>query len=215
MNGTFQESCCLTRMNADIKTTPDCSEDDAVMVRAVQTGNREAFDALVIRHKDRVFNICYRLLGDFQEAHDSAQEIFLKVFRSIHRFRFEAAFTTWLYRIVVNTCKNRLNSSEYRLRARTVHLDSPVNPESGATSLELSDNGNSPGNHVERKERMRLVQEAIDALPPDQKTVVTLRDIQGFSYDEIAAMTGLNLGTVKSRLSRARLDLRERLRGLI
>ena len=202
-------------MNEAIKITPDCAEDDAALVRAVQNGNRKAFDALVIRHKDRVFNMCYRFLGDFQDANDSAQETFLKAFRSIHRFRFEAAFTTWLYRIVVNTCKNRLNSSEYRIRARTVRLDTPVSHEAGAASLELRDNGDSPGNHIERQERMRRIQEAIDTLPPDQKTVVTLRDIQNFSYDEIASMTDLNLGTVKSKLSRARLDLRKKLRGLL
>lgn len=202
-------------MNEDIKISPDQSEDDATLVKGVQTGDTAAFDALVIRHKDRVFNLCYRLLGDPQEADDSAQEIFLKVFRSINRFRFEAAFSTWLYRIAVNTCKNRLKSSEYRQKKMTIRLEKIGNPDTGTPPREIRDDGNSPGNHVERKERMRQIQEAVNALPPDQKTVVTLRDIQGFSYEEIADMTGLNLGTVKSRLSRARLGLREQLRGLL
>ncbi len=202
-------------MHEDIKISPCRSEDDTALVKGVQTGNTAAFDALVIRHKDRVFNLCYRLLGDFQEADDSAQEIFLKVFRSIKRFRFEAAFSTWLYRIAVNTCKNRLKSSEYRQKKMTISLENPVPSETGTPPREIRDNGNSPGNHIEKKERMRQVQKAVDALPPDQKTVVTLRDIQGLSYEEIADITGLNLGTVKSRLSRARVGLREKLRGLL
>jgi len=203
------------RMNEDIKISPDRSEDDATLVKGVQTGDTAAFDALVIRHKDRVFNLCYRLLGDLQDADDSAQEIFLKVFRSINRFRFEAAFSTWLYRIAVNTCKNRLKSSEYRQKKMTISLENPGHPDTDTPPREVRDNGNSPGNHAERKERMRQIQKAVNTLPPDQKTVVTLRDIQGFSYEEIADMTGLNLGTVKSKLSRARLGLREQLRGLL
>lgn len=202
-------------MDRDNQISSDRSEDDATLVKSVQRGDAAAFDALVLRHKDRVFNLCYRLLGEFQEADDFAQEVFLKAFRSIKRFRFEAAFSTWLYRIAVNTCKNRLKSLEYRQRKMTIPLENPGNPDTGASPREIRDNGNSPGNHFEKKERMRVIQEAVNALPPDQKTVITLRDIQGFSYEEIADITGLNLGTVKSRLSRARLELREQLRGLL
>lgn len=202
-------------MNGDTTINPERSEDDATLVKGVQTGDTAAFDNLVLRYKDRVFNLCYRILGDFHEADDSAQETFLKVFRSIKGFRFDAAFSTWLYRVAVNTCKNRLKSSEYRRKNMTISLENPGYSGTGAPPREIRDNGDSPGNHVEKKERIRQVQEAVNALPPDQKTVVTLRDIQGFSYEEIADITGLNLGTVKSRLSRARLGLREQLKGLL
>ena len=202
-------------MTEERKITPDRTAGDAELIRAFMNGDRPAFDSLVIAHRDRVFNLCYRLLGDYQEANDSAQETFLKAYRSIHRFRFESAFSTWLYRIALNTCKNRLKSSEYRQRKRMVSIQNPGRTGNDATFSEIHDNGNSPGNQVERKEKMRRVQEAINALPQDQKMVVTLRDIQGFSYDEIADMTGLNLGTVKSKLSRARFVLREKLRGLV
>ena len=202
-------------MTEERKITPDRTAGDAELIRAFINGDRTAFDSLVIAHRDRVFNLCYRLLGDYQEANDSAQETFLKAYRSIHRFRFEAAFSTWLYRIALNTCKNRLKSLEYRHKKRMVSIQNPGRTGNDATFSEIRDNGNSPGNQVERKEKMRRVQEAINALPQDQKMVVTLRDIQGFSYDEIADMTGLNLGTVKSKLSRARFGLREKLRGLV
>lgn len=190
-------------------------KDDAALIRAFHEGDRAAFDRLVLKHKDRLFNLCYRFLGDYEEANDSAQETFIKVYRSLNRFRFESAFSTWLYRIAVNTCKNRLKSSAHRQKRRMVPLDNPVSANHGSPGREIQDESQSPDNELEKKENMRAIQEAINALPPEQKEVVTLRDIEGFSYEEVAEITGLNLGTVKSRLARARLDLRKRLRSVI
>ena len=193
----------------------NATQEDKALILSCREGDREAFDALVIKYSEGIFNLCYRLLGDYQDANDSAQEVFLKAYRSIRSFRFEAKFSTWLYQIAVNTCRNRLKSLEYRQRKKTVAFGNPGKPTPIEWSYDINDMGNTPGIQAERKERMGLIQDAINSLPQDQRTVITLRDIQGFSYEEISDMTGLNLGTVKSRLSRARRDLREKLRGRV
>jgi len=185
------------------------------MVRAFQGGDRAAFDRLVLKHKDRLFNMCYWFLGDYQEANEAAQDTFIKVYRSLSKFRLESAFFTWFYRIAVNTCRNRVESSAYKQRKAVVSLNNPGGPNDHHGALQVADETQTPMADLERKERRTLVRKAIDSLPPDQRVVVTLRDIEGLSYDEIAHVTGLNLGTVKSRLARARLDLRTKLRGAL
>ena len=202
-------------MNEEIKKPAGEPREDAVLIRAFREGDKAAFDNLVLKHKDRVFNLCYRLLGDYEEANDSAQEAFIKVYGSLKKFRFESAFSTWLYRIAVNTCKNKLKSSAFRQKRKMIPIDNPVSGNMIHPGQEIQDEGQSPAMELEKKERMRVIQEAINALPPDQKEVVTLRDIEGFSYEEVAEITGFNLGTVKSRLARARQDLRKKLRSVI
>jgi len=198
-------------MNREIAKEPGLPPEDAALVRAFQAGNKASFDELVLRHKDRLFNLCFRFLGDYQEANDSAQEVFVKIYRSLKRFRLESAFSTWLYRIAVNTCKNKLRSSEYRRKKKMVHLDNPGTVEGKTHVLEMRDDTQSPLLELERKERLNLIRRAIDSLPPAQKMVVVLRDLEELSYEDIANITGYSLGTVKSRLSRARLDLRKKL----
>ena len=202
-------------MNEDIRKPVGRPAQDAALIRAFQEGDKAAFDKLVLNHKDRLFNLCYRLLGDYEEANDSAQETFIKVYRGLKKFRFESGFSTWLYRIAVNTCKNKLKSSAYRQKSKMVPLDNPVLANRSQPSREIQDESPSPAMELEKKERMRVIQEAIDALSPEQKQVVTLRDIEGFSYEEVAEITGFNLGTVKSRIARARQDLRKKLRSVI
>ncbi len=188
--------------------------DDAALIQAFQAGDREAFDQLVIRHKDRVFTMCYWFVGDHAEAGDCAQETFIKAYRSLMRFRSESAFSTWLYRIAVNTCKNRLKSSQYRKKKKTLSLDTPHNDHDCPVGEGICDTCPSPLDELENKGRRTLIQQAIETLPPEQKSVVVLRDIEGLSYDEIVEITGYGLGTVKSRLARARQVLRDILRSV-
>jgi RNA polymerase sigma-70 factor (ECF subfamily) len=202
-------------MDEGIKNPIGSSQEDKALLRDFLGGDKAAFDKLVLKYKNKVYNLCYWFLDDYQEANDAAQEIFIKVYRSVKKFRFESAFSTWLYRIAVNTCKNRLKSSDYRQKKSMVRLENPGEPDGSTASIALSDDFQSPASQLERKERLMLIKSAIDSLPAEQKTVVALRDIEGLSYDEIADVTGLNLGTVKSKLARARLDLREKLKGVI
>jgi RNA polymerase sigma-70 factor (ECF subfamily) len=202
-------------MDKDIKKPAGSFDPDAAFVRAVQGGDIAAFDHLVIKHKDKLFNIVYWLLGDYQETNDCAQEIFIKVFKSIRKFRFQSSFSTWLYRIAINTCKNRRKSSAFRWKKRTVSLENPENPNQDNRSYEIRNGCPSPENRLEKKERIMLIRKAINALPQEQNRVIVLRDIQGLSYQKIADITGLNLGTIKSRLARARLELKNKLNGRI
>ena len=191
------------------------SNRDFELIRSFQSGEKTAFDQLVIRHKDRIFNLCYRLLGDYNEANDYAQETFIKAFKSLKGFRFESSFSTWLYRIAVNNCKNRLNSLEKRFQVKMISIETPKYTGENNPVLEIRDDSPSPANGLERKEKAVLIQTAINSLPAEQKMVVILRDIEGRSYEEIAETTGLALGTVKSRLARGRMVLKNKLRKIL
>jgi RNA polymerase sigma-70 factor (ECF subfamily) len=191
-------------------------DEDFTLIKAFNEGDENAFDKLVIKYKDRVFNLCYRFLENYEEADDATQEAFVRVYSGLKHFRFASAFSTWLYRIAVNICKNKFLSLEYRLKRKTMHLEvARDDPEQDTGVLEIKDNSLSPDREVERREREKIIEEAIASLPEQQRLVVVLRDIQGLSYEEIAKITGYNLGTVKSKLSRGRLSLREKLEGLI
>jgi RNA polymerase sigma-70 factor (ECF subfamily) len=191
------------------------SNRDFELIRSFQSGEKSAFDQLVIRHKDRIFNLCYRFLGDYNEANDYAQETFIKAFKSLKRFRFESSFSTWLYRIAVNNCKNRLRSLEKRYQGKMVSIETPSYSGENNPALEIRDNSPSPDNELESKEKSALIQTAINSLPAEQKMVIILRDIEGRSYEEIAEATGLALGTVKSRLARGRMELKTKLRKIL
>jgi RNA polymerase sigma-70 factor (ECF subfamily) len=202
-------------MNNHIKRPGALSREDTVLIRAIQTGDMAAFDELVLKHKDRLFNLVYWFLGDYQDANDCAQETFIKAFKSINRFRFESAFSTWLYRIAINTCKNRIKSSAYRWKKKTVSLEISNGSKNGNPCSEIVNGSPTPAMALEKKERMMWIQKAINSLPEEQNQVVVLRDIQGLSYQDISDITGLNLGTVKSRLARGRLELKNKLKGRI
>jgi len=195
------------------KKSQNLESKDAELVKAFQAGKKAAFDELVLSHKDKVFNLCYWFVGDYQDANDLAQDVFFKAFKALKNFRFESAFSTWIYRITVNTCKNRLNSLQYRLKKKFVRFNNTAaksNP-----GVEIVDESSSPEIELRRKEKSRLIQTAINSLSAEKKAVVVLRDIEGLSYEEISSATGFNLGTVKSKLARARQDLREKLKGEI
>jgi RNA polymerase sigma-70 factor (ECF subfamily) len=198
-------------MDTDIKKQTGSSDRDSLLIKKIQGGDMAAFDQLVIKHKDKLFNMVYWFLGDYQEANDCAQEIFIKVFKGIKRFRFESSFSTWLYRIAINTCRNRIKSSAYRWKMRTVPLENPDSSKEGNRSYEIQNGSPSPANELEKKERMMRIQKAVNSLPQEQNRIIVMRDIQGMSYQEISDITGLKLGTVKSRLARARLELKNKL----
>jgi RNA polymerase sigma-70 factor (ECF subfamily) len=190
-------------------------KDDFSLIKSFHSGDKRAFDIIVLRHKDRIFNLCLRFLGNYHEAEDTAQDIFVKAYGSLNSFRFESSFFTWLYRIAVNTCKNKIKSSEYRLKKMSSGMDNPEGSIGLSLVERLDDPVSNPVSDLEKKETMKALECAIDSLPPDQKSVVILRDIQGMSYEEMTDITGFKLGTLKSKLSRARNTLKEKLGGII
>ena len=203
-------------MKEEIRTAQkDVETESKRLIRDFLGGEATSFNRLVLLHQRMVFSLCFRLLGDYDDANDAAQDVFIKVHRYLKGFRFEASFRTWLYRVVANTCKNRLNSLEYRMRRKKVSIESPPGPEDAPVGREMAGRQESPLNGLRRREIGRLIQEAVNSLSPPQRMVVVLRDVEGRSYDEIVEITGLKKGTVKSKLSRARMALRELLQGKI
>lgn len=170
------------------------------------------FDALVVKYKKRIFNVIYRMLGDYEEATDLTQETFISAFRHFDRFRGEAKVFTWLYQIARNLCINRVRQRD---RQRALHIESLDQPRDGddddGMAREVADWRNAPHTVLEEKELRQRLRAAIESLPPDYKEVVILREYQGLSYNEIVEATGLTLENVKTRLSRARAMLRRKL----
>lgn len=197
-------------MSRNGKTTNRPMQEDDELIKSFLSDNADAFARLVIKHQSMVFNLCFRIVGDYDDANDCAQETFIKVYNSLKNFRFESSFTTWLYRIAVNTCRNRISSSDSRISKKMVRINNPG--VAGGDTIEIHDCSFEPDALYEKNERTRLVHKAIDALPGDLKILIVLRDLEGNSYEDISEMTGVNLGTVKSRLARARHLLRETLR---
>ncbi len=176
--------------------------DEKTLVEAAQAGDLAAFNELVLKYQDQAYNVAYRLLNDAESAADAVQESFFKVYRRIEQYR-GGSFRAWLLRIVTNTCYDTL-----RLRKRHYAscLDSETLPPD--RDRRLSDLRSSPHDDVVRRELNSLLTRAIMQLPPGQRTVLVMCDVEGFEYHEVADMTGLALGTVKSRLSRARTKVR-------
>lgn len=194
-------------------TSRPAQTDDLRCIAATRQGHADAFGEIVQRYQDRVFNTIYRMLGDYQEARDVTQQTFLKAYLSLERFRGGSSFYTWLYRIGVNTA---LDERKKRSRDPSFLSDEFVmaSEEDGRRPYESSNRGD-PAENVLSREREGAVTAAIDSLDELHRSVVVLRDIEGMDYDEISEVLGCPRGTVKSRLHRARLVLRDRLKDLV
>jgi RNA polymerase sigma-70 factor (ECF subfamily) len=182
---------------------------DEELVRAFLEGDREAFEELVRRYHPVVLNMACRLLGNRNDAADVCQEVFILLLRKLGSFRGEAKFSTWLYRVSLNACH------DHARRARR-HVSLSESPGEDMPEMEqlLPDEGlEGPEESMEREEVRRKVQEAIRRLPPKFKEVIYLHDISGCNYKEVAEILDINLGTVKSRLNRARARLAGELEG--
>lgn len=182
----------------NLATRPAVQEQsDEDIIRHVMRGEKEHFRTLISRHKEKVRNLVYLTIGHADNVDDLAQEVFIKVYRKLDRFKGESKFTTWLYRITVNHCKDELRKRKVRkvfeVFDRTKHED--LQSSNGAESFDT-------------KERVRL---ALSRLPEKLRIPIVLKDIEGFGYNEIAEMLGCELGTVKSRIFRARENLKSML----
>lgn len=181
--------------------------DESALIRAAQRGNLDAFNELVRTYQHRVYNLAYRMLGDAAAADDATQETLISAYRSLGGFR-GGSFISWLLRIVANRCYDELRRQK---RRPTASWDDFGEVEEDANPV-LINGKESPEERVERNELSHLLQAAINSLPPDQRVVVLLSDVEGMDYAEISATVGVPLGTVKSRLARGRARLRDLLR---
>lgn len=183
-------------------------ELDHELVRRVQQGDSKAFDLLVRKYQHRIVGLIGRYLADWSECQDVAQETFLRAYRAIGNFRGDAQFYTWLHRIAVNTAKNHLVSSNRRPPTDDIDIE---DAEQYASGLRLRDN-DTPERELMRQQLEQTVMRAVEALPDELRVAITLREVDGLSYEEIATRMDCPIGTVRSRIFRAReaIDLEMR-----
>jgi RNA polymerase sigma factor (sigma-70 family) len=184
------------------------ANEEQRLVEAAQRGNVEAFNQLVRLYEGRVYNLCYRMLGDADAAADVAQDSFISAYKNLQKFR-GGVFRSWLLRIATNACYDALRA---RKRRPTVSIEAGQEGDDDGPAFDIPDAGESPDEAALRKELADAIHRGIAELPEEQRVVVILSDLQGLAYEEIALVTNTNLGTVKSRLSRARARLRDTLR---
>ncbi len=188
-------------------------EGDQLLVERARAGERAAFDLLVAKYQRRLMRLLARLLNDPAEAEDVVQETFIKAYRALRHFRGDAAFYTWLYRIGINTAKNALLMRK-RLAASSPVEPAVIKPDGGGEEERLRDI-NTPESMLASKQIAQTVNAAMDALPIDLRTAIALREIEGLSYEEIAQIMGCPIGTVRSRIFRAREAIARKLRPLL
>ena len=185
------------------------ADDDAALVALAQQGDLSAFEVLVARHQKRMLNIAFRIIGEYEDACEVTQDAFVSAYRNLNGFRAEAKFSTWLTAITVNLSKNRLKRVIIRHMREPVSLDAPIRTDDGEVMPDPPSKEPSVLDRMERQDVKRAVQDCIQALEPDFREVLVLRDMQDFSYDEIGGMLKVAAGTVKSRLFRARESVKE------
>lgn len=174
------------------------SMSDEHLITLFQNGEKSVFEVIVLRHQERVRNFVYSILGTANHIDDISQEVFIKIFEALSRFRFESSFTTWIYRITLNHCRDELRKQKIR---RLLFHDDALQDQFPSQS--------NPFDHTANVQLSHIIQRALTKLPFHYRTVVTLRDMEDYSYNEIAEVLQCDLGTVKSRLARARGKLRE------
>ncbi len=185
---------------------------DAKLVARVQAGDKAAFDLLVLKYQRKILRLLSRMLRDQSEIEDVMQEAFIKAYRALPQFRGDSAFYTWLYRIVINTARNWMAS-----QARRPSSPSLYQSEDGETFDEIDNliDNNTPESLLASQEIADSVNETIQALPAELRTAILLREIEGLSYEEIAQAMGCPIGTVRSRIFRAREAIATKLRPMI
>jgi RNA polymerase sigma-70 factor (ECF subfamily) len=198
----------LSVKQARVASWAEVGGREAALVQRCAAGDELACAELVSEHQRMVVQLAVNLLGDREEALDLSQEVFLRVFRTLHRFRGQSTLRTWIYRIAVNQARNRHRFWRRRHRADQVSLDQHIRAHGDLRSVSESD----PAQLLAQKQLGEQLQQALDLLPFDQRTAIILREVDGLSYEEIGFSLGVAVGTVKSRLTRARQELRKQLR---
>lgn len=181
-------------------------ENEKNLIDRCKQGDVGAFEELIIGYEKRVFNIAYRIIGNYDEAQDISQEIFLKVFKSIKCFKEKSSFYTWLYSIAVNECRDLIKKKK---KAIIYSIDAPIQTNDDEITREIVDDAESIEEKFERKELRGCIEAALKTISYDHQVMIILRDVQGMSYEEIGQIIKCPTGTVKSRINRARQALKE------
>ena len=181
----------------------DLQERD--LIRKAKQGDMLAFEELILKHEKIVYNLALRMMNHSEDAMDISQEVFLKAYRSLSNFDERSAFSTWLYRITHNTCIDEIRK---RKGKQTYSLEEDLESEDGSMQRQVADDGDTPEESLMRKEQKSEILRALDTLSEEHKAAIILRDVKGMSYEEIAEILDLSLGTVKSRINRARNQLK-------
>ncbi|TVO70537.1 RNA polymerase sigma factor RpoE [Sedimenticola selenatireducens] len=184
---------------------------DQELVERVQRGDKKAFDLLVLKYQQKVANLISRYVRDHSETLDVTQEAFIKAYKALPNFRGESAFYTWLYRIAINTAKNHLVAMKRRPPSSDIDAETAEQLDVGMRLKEYA----TPENHLLESEIAETVKQAINELPEDLRTAITLRELEGLSYEEIARAMDCPVGTVRSRIFRARAAIDARLQPLL
>ena len=194
-----------------ISTLSGCSREDLNLVEQVKSGNDDAFGEIVDRYEKLVYNAACRILSSSGRSNESADEIaqdaFVKAWRSIRFFRGDCSLSTWLYRIAVNTAKDKIRSEARRAAVSLTSLDD--DNEAREWDVPVTSGDTVPEDAVERRETILAVRRAVESLPEDMRRVIVMRDINDMSYADISSVLGIELGTVKSRLNRGRAALKK------
>jgi RNA polymerase sigma-70 factor (ECF subfamily) len=195
-----------------MSTSPKIQKE---VIENCKAGDEKAFAEIVLHRQKKVFNIAYRMLGNSEEAKDLAQEVFISVYESIKDLKEEIKFDAWLTQITLNHCRNRWKYLKRRQYFNSDSLDDPIETEDGSVPRAIYDPSDNPEVLLEKKMVQQLIQRGLLKLKEDQRELLVLRDLQGYSYEEMGETLGLPEGTIKSRLHRARMDLKEVLEGSI
>ncbi|QIB69466.1 sigma-70 family RNA polymerase sigma factor [Aminipila butyrica] len=181
------------------------SEEEQNLIKKAKEGDEGSFEALILSCKGKAYNLALRYVKDEQDALDVLQESFIKIFRHLDKFKEDSKFETWVYRIVVNTCYDSLRKNKGRQQERPL----AIREEEEGGELELPDNQPLPEDVLLNREHSSYLLQCLERIPEEHKRIVVLRDVTGLSYEEIADTLECSIGTVKSRLSRARQRLKE------
>lgn len=179
--------------------------DEKKLIKQSISGDVESFEQLIRQYQRMAYNVAYRMMGNEEDAKDMTQEALVKVFKKLKSFRMDASFSTWLYRIVMNTCKDEMRKK----KMSTISIDQSIETEDSQVYFELEEKGLGPEEKLLQKETQNLVHSALQEIPEDNRMVLILRDIKNLTYDEISEVLDIPKGTVKSRINRGRLALRD------
>lgn len=205
------QAATIVRLTTADQRMTDQQENDQQLVARVQKGDRRAFDLLVIKYQHRILALVSRFVPDFAEAQDVAQEAFVKAYRALPNFRGDSQFYTWMYRIAVNTAKNYLVSRNRRTPTRDIDIDDAEFFAEEASMKDIS----SPDAVLQRDQLQKVVFDAIEDLPDELRRAITLRELEGLSYEEIAEVMDCPIGTVRSRIFRAREAIERKMEPLM